>query len=60
MTDDESPMIQWKVAEPPKPVGYWCLYECEGYTTKLAMYSKPADEQIKNTEELLGWKWSDK
>jgi len=25
----------------------------------FSMYQKPTDEQIKNTEELLGWKWKD-
>ena len=43
----------------PKPVGYWCLYETGGLSTNFAMYHKPTDEQIKNTEQLLGWKWRD-
>jgi len=41
----------------PKPVGYWVLYPQQGAQTKFAMYHKPTDEQIKNTEELLGWGW---
>jgi hypothetical protein len=45
---------------PPKPVGYWILYPQQGaYKTQFAMYYRPTDEQIKNTEELLGWGWID-
>lgn len=43
----------------PEPVGYWVLYPHSTPYTKFAMYAKPTDEQIKNTEELLGWKWED-
>ena len=44
----------------PEPVGYWVLYpQSTTPYTKFAMYVKPTDEQIKNTEELLGWKWED-
>jgi hypothetical protein len=25
----------------------------------FSMYQKPTDDHIKNTEELLGWKWKD-
>jgi hypothetical protein len=42
-----------------KPVGYWVLYEQAPQKTSIAMYHKPTDEQIKNTEQLLGWKWRD-
>jgi hypothetical protein len=45
--------------EPPKPVGAWVLYPNAPTLTKFMMYAKPTDEQIKNTEELLGWKWED-
>lgn len=44
---------------PPKPVGYWRLYEGASPYTQFPMFIKPTDEQIKNTEELLGWKWKD-
>ncbi len=39
----------------PPIVGYWVL----GDSCHLAMPTKPTDEQIKNTEELLGWRWKD-
>jgi hypothetical protein len=45
--------------QPPKPVGYWVLYEQAPQKTLLTMYHKPTDEQIQNTEQLLGWKWKD-
>ena len=47
------------IETPPKPVGYWVLYPEHGYQTKFSMYHRPTDEQIKNTEELLGWGWED-
>ena len=46
-------------ATPPKPVGYWVLYPQGTPHTQFAMYHKPTDEQIKNTEQLLGWGWRD-
>jgi hypothetical protein len=49
----------YKFVEPPKPVGYWDLYAQAPQRTSIAMYHKPTDEQIKNTEQLLGWKWRD-
>lgn len=49
----------YKFVESPRPVGYWCLYNTSGYSTQFSIYNKPTDEQIKNTEELLGWKWRD-
>lgn len=46
---------------PPRPVGFWVLGKAEdgfgGFN--IPMYSKPTDEQIRNTEALLGWKWKD-
>ena len=42
-----------------KPVGYWVLYPKSTQKTMFAMYYKPTDEQIKNTEQLLGWGWED-
>jgi hypothetical protein len=44
----------------PRPVGYWVLYPQATQCTTFAMYHKPTDEQIKNTEQLLGWGWRDK
>jgi len=46
-------------ATPPKLAGYWVLYPQGTPHTQFAMYHKPTDEQIKNTEQLLGWKWED-
>lgn len=43
----------------PKIVGYWVLYPQGAMRTMLGMYHKPTDEQIKNTEQLLGWQWRD-
>ena len=43
----------------PKPVGYWVLYGETAPYTAFTMYKKPTDEQIKNTEQLLGWTWKD-
>jgi len=43
----------------PKPAGCWVLYEQAPVKTSFSMYYKPTDEQIKNTEELLGWTWED-
>jgi hypothetical protein len=43
----------------PDPIGAWVLYTNAPIKTKFMMYAKPTDEQIKNTEELLGWKWED-
>ena len=46
-----------RIVQLAKPIGYWCLYDLESYNIMFSMYQKPTDEQIKNTEELLGWKW---
>ena len=43
----------------PKPVGFWVLYPGVAAQTKFAMYRRPTDEQIKNTEALLGWGWEE-
>ena len=42
---------------PPKPVGCWQLGHNGSVCTQFPIFKKPTDEQIKNTEELLGWKW---
>jgi hypothetical protein len=39
----------------PNPVGYWLV----GGHLRLYVLKKCTDEQIKNTEELLGWIWKD-
>ena len=51
--------VEYSFITPPKPVGYWCLYQVQGCSTQFAVWNKPTDEQIKNTEELLGWKWKE-
>ena len=52
-------MTEYTFAQPPKPVGFWILDPRGAVKTQFAMYSRPTDQQIKNTEELLGWKWKD-
>lgn len=47
----------WTITKFSDPVGYWILDPGGTAYTKFAMYNRPTDEQIKNTEELLGWKW---
>ena len=50
----------YTIMQPPKPVGYWVLYpQSTPYSTQFAMYQRPTDGQIKNTEQLLGWGWRD-
>jgi len=44
--------------EPFKPVGHWQIGP-GNVGILFPVYEKPTDEQIKNTEELLGWKWKD-
>lgn len=39
----------------PTYVGYWVI----GDSCHFAMLTKPTEEQIKNTEEMFGWKWKD-
>ena len=52
-------MQTYTLALSPKPVGYWVLYPHTTPYTMFSMYHKPTDEQIKNTEQLLGWQWRD-
>jgi hypothetical protein len=54
-----SQMKQYTFVKPPKAVGWWQIApEVEGgWSTRFAVYKKPEDHHIKNTEELLGWKW---
>jgi hypothetical protein len=39
----------------PPYVGYWVL----GGNFYITIETKPTDAQIKNTEEMFGWKWKD-
>jgi hypothetical protein len=39
----------------PTYVGSWVI----GGNFYISIKTKPTDEQIKNTEKLLGWKWKD-
>jgi hypothetical protein len=50
---------EYAFAKTPKPVGRWILYPQTTPYITFAVYHKPTDEQIKNTEQLLGWKWED-
>lgn len=43
----------------PRPVGAWVLDPGGAIHTYFSMYSKPTDEQIKNTEAMFGWQWRD-
>jgi hypothetical protein len=54
-----APAGNYAFIKPPEPVGYWILDPQGVWHTHFTMYSKPTDEQIKNTEQLLGWKWKD-
>ena len=53
------PAHTYTIMSSPKPVGYWVLYPHVTPHTQFSMYHKPTDEQIKNTEQLLGWQWRD-
>jgi hypothetical protein len=54
-----APADGYAFIKPPEPLGYWILDPQGVWHTHFTMYSKPTDEQIKNTEQLLGWKWKD-
>lgn len=50
----------YKFIESPKPIGSWTLDPNKtNFCTRFMVYNKPTEEQIKNTEILLGWKWED-
>lgn len=53
------PRSAFTISSVPVPKGYWVLYKGDPIQTKFAMYRKPTPEQVKNTEELLGWGWED-
>jgi hypothetical protein len=59
MTDLKQTTTGHAIGQYPRPVGYWVLYKDGALNTSFAMYNKPTDEQIKNTEQLLGWHWKD-
>jgi len=40
---------------PPNHEGYWTI----GENFHIAVKKKPTEQQIKNTNELLGWEWKD-
>ena len=44
---------------PPPPAGFWIISPSP-YLIQWPVSVRPTDEQIKNTEQLLGWKWIDK
>jgi hypothetical protein len=49
----------YTITKVPDPICY-CVLGSGGYPTiNFAMYIKPTDEQIKNIEQLLGWRWED-
>jgi hypothetical protein len=52
-------MTERTIFKTPTPVGYWVLYAEASPQTMFSMYHKPTDEQIANTERLLGWTWRD-
>jgi hypothetical protein len=52
-------LANYTIAAPPKPVGYWVLYENAPVKTKFGVYAKPTYQHIRNTEIMLGWKWED-
>jgi len=59
MTDEIYTAKNEYTFEPPQPVDWWVLYPQGPTVTLFAMQYKPTDEQIKNTEQLLGWGWKD-
>ena len=52
---------EYTVIVQPKPVGYWAFGASPAGVgcVQFAVYSKVTDEQIKATEDLLGWKWKE-
>ena len=59
MSDLKQTTTGYAIRQYPQPVGYWMLYKDGALNTSFTMYNKPTDEQIKNTEQLLGWHWKD-
>ena len=59
MTDLDKYSVRWTLAVPPQPVGYWVMYPQASIKTMFVVYHRPTDEQIANTERLLGWGWKE-
>jgi len=47
---------QYEFYKPREYVGGWQI----GGNWTINVIQKPTDEQIKNTEQMFGWKWVDK
>lgn len=54
-----SELQNYTITQPPKPVGWWQITpEVKGgWSTRFAVYAPLDPKHIKNTEELLGWKY---
>jgi hypothetical protein len=54
-------MSQFKILTTPEPIGWWQITpDIEGgWSIRFAVYAPLEPKHIKNTEELLGWKWID-
>jgi len=52
-------MTDYKLHEPPKPVGYWILYAEGSADIQFTMRYKPSWLQRWFTNKLLGWTWKD-
>jgi hypothetical protein len=50
---------EYMFVKPPKVVGWWQITPDVdgGWSTKFAVYKKPEEHHIKNTEDMFGWKW---
>ena len=50
---------QYVIRNFPEPVGWWQITPDVdgGWSTRFAVYAPLDPKHIKNTEELLGWKW---
>ena len=49
------PTKRYRIQKPPPTIGYWRV----GGNTLFSVTRRPTDEQIKNTEALLGWEWQE-
>jgi hypothetical protein len=54
-------MSQYTILKSPEPIGWWQITPTVegGWSTRFAVYAPLNPTHIKNTEELLGWKWID-
>ena len=54
------PEATYTLIQPPKPVGFWTFDPKSPHGSNyFAIHVKPTEQQIKNTEEMFGWKWLD-